>query len=390
MKRVLISGGGIGGLTLAYWLRRNGMSPVVIERAPSLRTGGYAIDFLGTGFDVAERMGILNALESRQVPVDRVMYVDRRGKPIAVLSLERMKELVLGKRYMPLMHQTLERILYETVRDDVDVRFGTSLAAVHQSASGVEVTFEDGSTDSFDLAFGADGIHSRLRELVAGPESSFRRFMGYAIASYRVPDRYGIGRAWAMNVEPGRMAALYACDEPGYAFAFFMWKCESPAHVPREQRLEQLRAAFAGAGWITADLLADAPLPHEIFLDIVAQIEMPSWHAGRVTFIGDACASPTLASGQGASLAMGGAYVLAQSLASTPDYADAFALYERTVRPYVEEQQKGARSFMKQFLPGTPLGIAIQRAVLKVIFRDPFIGMLRRQLNVRSILAPAT
>lgn len=385
-KRVLISGGGIGGLTLAYWLHRSGMTPVVIERAPQLRTGGYAIDFTGSGFDVAERMGILPALQARQVPVDELVYVDGRGSRIAALQIERMKQLVMGGRYLALMHQTLERVLHDAVKDDVEIRFGTSLASLEQTADGVDVCYENGERERFDLVAGADGIHSKVREFAAGPEEQFRRFMGYALASYRLPDRYGLGRSWTMNVEPGRIAGVYASEEPGSVFAFFMWKCDQPEHRPRAQRFAQLREAFSGAGWIAAHMLANAPDPSEMFMDIVAQIEMPSWHAGRVAFIGDACACPTLASGQGASLAMAGAYLLAASLRENSDYQTAFTRYEEAARPYVEAQQRAARGFMKQFIPETPLGVALQRLVLNVIFRDPFIGMMRRQFNVRSII----
>lgn len=385
--RVLISGGGIGGLTLAYWLRRSGMEPVVIERADRLRTGGYAIDFAGSGFDVAERMGILPELERNQVPVDHLVYVNRSGKQIAALSLDRMRQLVVGGRYLALMHQTLERVLYDAIRDGVEIRFGTSVASLEQQQHCVDITFSGGSRESFDLVVGADGIHSNIRKLAVGDESQFRRFMGYSIASYAVADRYGLGRTWTMNVEPARIAALYASDVPGNAFAFFMWKSEHPDRVPKSERIAVLQREFAGMGWIAHDLLASAPPPQQIFVDIVAQIEMPSWHTGRIAFIGDACACPTLASGQGASLAMAGAYILAEALRENANYSEAFAAYERRVRPYVEEQQRAARAFMKQFVPETAFGIAIQRLALRIIFRDPFIGLLRKQFNVRSLLS---
>lgn len=386
--RVLISGGGIAGLTLAYWLRRNGMTPLVIERAPHLRTGGYAIDFAGTGFDVVDRMGILSALQRNQVPVDEVLYVDSKGRRVAALSMERMRQLVVGGRYLALAHRTLESTLYDTVKDDVEIRFGTSVDAMQQDENGVHVRLSDGSDETFSLAFGADGIHSRLRELLVGPEAQFRQFMGYAIASYQVPNAYGTDRTWVMNVEPGRIAAVYASDDPNSVFAFLMWRCASADHVAREDRIAQLHRAFDGMGWIAADLLAQAESASDIFMDIVAQIKMPSWNIGRIAFVGDACACPTLASGQGASLAMGGAYILAESLRECGgDYAAAFARYENRTRPYVEEQQKAARSFMKQLIPGTPAGVALQRLVMRILFREPFVTLFRKQFNVRSLLA---
>jgi 2-polyprenyl-6-methoxyphenol hydroxylase-like FAD-dependent oxidoreductase len=81
--RVLISGGGIAGLTLAYWLQHYAIPCVVVEQATSLRREGYAIDFFGTGYDVAQRMGLIDRLESQQLPLDAIVYVNGTGKPIA-------------------------------------------------------------------------------------------------------------------------------------------------------------------------------------------------------------------------------------------------------------------------------------------------------------------
>ena len=75
--RVLISGGGIAGLTLAYWLHRYHLQAVVIEQAKDIRRDGYAIDFLGTGYDVAERMGLIDRLAARQIPFEALVYVNK-------------------------------------------------------------------------------------------------------------------------------------------------------------------------------------------------------------------------------------------------------------------------------------------------------------------------
>jgi 2-polyprenyl-6-methoxyphenol hydroxylase-like FAD-dependent oxidoreductase len=185
------------------------------------------------------------------------------------------------------------------------------------------------------------------------------------------------------------MVALYAGDRPGSAFAFFMYKASNQAHIPRSRRAATLRREFQGVGWITNDLLDDADAADDIFMDTVAQIVMPKWHSGRVVLIGDACDCPTLVSGQGASLAMGGAYVLAQCLQDTSNFGAAFERYERTVRPYADSQQRAARGFVKSFIPGTNFGVALQRIVLPVLFLPAFTGLLRRQFDVRSVIEAA-
>lgn len=386
--RILISGGGIAGLTLAYWLRRYGFEPVVIEQAGEIRHDGYAIDFFGTGYDVAERMGLIDRLQAKQVPIAYVAYVNVSGKPIARLDISLMRKIMHGK-YMALMHHTLEEALYETIAGDVAVRFGRSLVAVSDGPEVVRVTYDDGTAETFDLLIGADGIHSNTRRLVFGPQEHFGRYLGYHVACYALPDRYGVGHAWKNYTEPGRMVGAYSSNQEGQIITLFLYASAAPDHLAREQRLPRLREIFAGMGWITSHLLDDAPDPDAIFLDTVTQIQMPSWHQGHVALIGDACGCPTLISGQGASIAMGGAFVLAKALYEAADYRQAFVTYQRLVQPYVQGRQKNARDFAKSFVPKSHLGILVQQALMKLVLRDAFIGLLRRQFGADSLLQTA-
>ena len=383
--RVLISGGGIAGLTLAYWLQKSDISSVVIEQANALRRDGYAIDFFGTGYDVAERMGLIDQLRSRHIPFEALVYVNKDGKTIARLDMALIRKLTEGK-YMGLMHVTLEEVLYETLAGAVEVRFGRWIERIEAGPDAVVVTFNDGTTESFDLLIGADGVHSRTRTLVFGPEEQFSHYLGYTIACYRLPDRYGIGKTFQMYNEPGRMAAAYCTPQADDLLLFFMYQSPKPEHVPREQRLSHLRKVFASMGWLTEQFLSDVDPEVSVFMDAVIQIQMPTWHQGRVALVGDACDCPTLLSGQGASLAMGGAYLLAKALHDTADYQEAFRRYEQQMSAYVLEQQKSGRNFAKSFLPGSPLGLFVQQAMMKVLLREAFGGLLRRQLFAPSIL----
>jgi 2-polyprenyl-6-methoxyphenol hydroxylase-like FAD-dependent oxidoreductase len=386
---VLISGGGIAGLTLAYWLHHYDIQPVVIEQAQSLRRDGYAIDFLGTGYDVAERMNLIERLAAQQIPFEALLYVNSDGKQIARLDAALMRTLTEGK-YMGLMHETLEEVLYEALAGQAEVRFGRSLLSVEQGPDGVVVTFNDGTSESFDLLIGADGVHSSTRALVFGPEEQFSRYLGYTIACYPLADHYGIGSShtFQMYNEPGRMAAAYCTPREDEILTFFMYQSARQERVPREQRLAHLREKFAGMGWLTQQFLADVNPAQKVFMDAVIQIQMPTWHRGRVALVGDACDCPTLLSGQGASLAMGGAYLLAGALHDSADYQEAFRRYEQQMFAFVQTQQKSGRSFARSFLPATPLGLFAQQTLMKVLLRPLFRGLLRRQFGVESLLSP--
>jgi 2-polyprenyl-6-methoxyphenol hydroxylase-like FAD-dependent oxidoreductase len=342
MMRVLISGGGIAGLRLANFLHRYGMEPVVIEQAGERRSDGYAIDFFGTGYDVAERMQLIDRLQAEHIPVEAVVYVSQSGKPIARLDIALMRKVMHGK-YMALMRLSLEQALYVAIAGSVEVRFCRSLAAVQQSPEAVSATFNDGTTETFDLLIGAEGIHCNTRDLVFGPEERFGRYLGYDVACYALPDRYGIGPNWRNYAEPGRQAGAYCSNNEDEIITLFMFKAQDEGHIPREQRLPRLRQVFAGMDWITPQLLDNVPDPEAIFMDTVTQIQMPTWHLDRVALVGDACGCPTLISRQGASLAMGGASILAEALHAMDSYQDAFRVYESLMKPFVDSRQKNAR-----------------------------------------------
>jgi len=384
--RVLISGGGIAGLTLAYWLQRYGIVPTIVEKAANIRRSGYGIDFFGTGYDVASRMGIIDRLRSQQATFDYVANVNRNGKIVTKLNRALMDKIMYGQ-YLAILHGTLEDALYEALANTVEIRFDRTITDVQQDTQAVHATFDDGTCESFDLLIGADGVHSLTRSLVFGPEKQFTHFLGYEVACYPLADRYNIGHTWKMYSEPGRMVGAYSSSREGEIFTLFIYEAaHQEKRLPREQRLPRLRRVFAGMGWLTQQFLSDTSASEEIFMDEVAQIQMSSWRQGRVALVGDACACTTLISGQGASLAMGEAYILAECLHTAPDYQEAFHRYEQRLQAYIRQQQKSARGFAKSFVPHTLLEQKVQQVIMNLFLREACVGLLRRQFGAQSIL----
>lgn len=384
--KILISGGGIAGLTLAYWLHQRGVEATIVEQARGLRRDGYGIDFYSTGYDVGERMGIIERLRPKQIRASYLAYLDESGQPAAKLSLDAMRSALDGK-YMALMHYTLEEELYAAIQQDVPVRFGTTIKRIDPSADAVSVTLDDGTQASFDLVVGADGIHSNVRSLVFGPETEFARYMGYYTAAYTLPARYGVDDGWVNYSEPGRQVGLYPSDKAGEVVTLFIFQAEDEGPVPHAERLAKLREVYQGMGWITPQLLADTPDDTPIFMDTVTQIVMPAWSQGRVVLVGDACSCMTLVSGQGASMAMGGAYMLAEDLDRYPDdYRRAFLNFEHRLRPEIELRQRKAHDFAKTFVPGSKLGVKAQQVIMKLLFHDLFFGLFKAQILGESIL----
>ncbi|KUH87554.1 MULTISPECIES: FAD-dependent monooxygenase [unclassified Mycobacterium] len=383
--RILISGGGIAGMTLAYWLHQNGHCPIVVERGSSARSGGYGIDFGGTGYDVAARMGIAASLASRQLPVSAAEFTDADGHVFASLS-RALVDRISRSPHLGVMHGTLEEALAEAMAPNVEIRYGHWIVAIDQRPAGVDVTFADGQRDTFDLVVGADGVHSRTRELVFGYEPAFLRHLGYLVAIHPIADRFGLGDVRTHYTEPGRQLVLYPTGAPGELIALYLFRSDITTRVDPRHRAQLLRDVYGGMRWHTASVLDQ--LPDSIFMDTLTQITIPRWYDGRVVLVGDACGATTPASAQGASMAMAGGYLLADALRAHPnDHEAAFAEYQRRLRPEVRHRQRTARRFARGLVPATKPGLAAQRVVMRCVMRDAFAGLLRRQFGADTILS---
>jgi 2-polyprenyl-6-methoxyphenol hydroxylase-like FAD-dependent oxidoreductase len=385
-KRILISGGGIAGLTFAIELKRYGFEPLVIERQNGPRAEGYMMDFFGTGWDVASRMGLTERLREVRYPIDAVEFVDAAGKPYVEAPIERVRD-ALGGKYVYLRRPDLEGILAQRAREvGVEVRYGTSLASLDDRGNGVYVRFENGGEDAFALVVGADGVHSRVRALAFGPEQQFVRFLGLYVAAFHVPsESFSIGRKVKLYEETDHFAFLYPLSETRLDATLCFRHAEMS--VPREDRIGFLAREFHNGGWITRDVIAAYTGKEPVYFDSATQIVMAQWHKGRVALIGDACPCLTLLAGQGSHMAMAGGYVLAQELARhNNDYAAAFAAYQAFLKPPVDKRQKDAASFAGMFVPSKNSRRWLRRLFFKLFFSRAFLALGFRYFGATSIL----
>jgi 2-polyprenyl-6-methoxyphenol hydroxylase-like FAD-dependent oxidoreductase len=357
-KRILISGGGIAGLTLAYWLKEHGFEPTIVEIGNDLRAGGYMIDFWGVGYTVAERMGILQQLEDEQnkYKINEIKFVDENSKRIGGLKTTKIRELV-NQRYFNLLRSSLEKVLSETVKE-VDILFSTSITEIKQNAEGVQVVFNNGNSETFDLLIGAEGLRSNTRRLVFGPDKDYELFLNYYTAAYTIDNFTGKNDLFLSYSEPEKQVGIYDVGDNKLATFYIYSSKEYLGRIRTAEKKEKLLSAFNSVGWYTPELLKRIETAPDFYFDTVSQIELPVWHKDRIALVGDAAQAVSLISGQGSSLAMAAAYVLAGELKEHQgDYQKAFASYQNLMKPEIERKQKSARSFADSFVPSSKFGI---------------------------------
>ncbi|WP_406192708.1 FAD-dependent monooxygenase [Streptomyces sp. NBC_01017] len=371
-RKVLISGASIAGPALAFWLNRYGFAVTVVEKAGALRGGGYPIDVRGTALEVVRRMGILPRLQDAHIDLRRLTFLHEDGSEVASVNPHTVTGGVAG-RDLEVRRGDLTSALYTAVRDDVEFLFNDSIDTLDQSGHGVDVTFRGSSRRTFDMVFGADGLHSRTREFLFGPEEQFHRYLGYCFAGFTMRNTFGLSHEAVLWNTPGRAAVLYAVGDTDEVHAFLNFAHPEPPYDafrnPEAQR-DLVAAVFADAGWEVPGMLAAMRDADDLFFDGVSQIRMPRWSSGRVALVGDAAYAPSFLTGQGSSLALVGAYMLAGSLADR-DHAAGFAAYEHKTREFVTVNQELVGEGDAALFPTTAPALELRNDMLRNLSTMP-------------------
>jgi 2-polyprenyl-6-methoxyphenol hydroxylase-like FAD-dependent oxidoreductase len=335
-KTVLISGASVAGPALAYWLHRYGFAVTVVERAPALRAGGQAVDFKSEAHRIVlERMGIWDDIQHQRTGTTDMVFVDDAGQKLGVVS----GEFTGGD--VEILRGDLAAIMYKQTVDECEYIFGDSISALTENSDGVLVEFEHGPARTFDLVFGADGIHSRVRKLTFGPEEDFVKHLGhyYCIAG---------ASPWSVDSDgPHERATAYAHNAPGrlavsggskaqQLYIFAAKKLDYDRNNTDDQR-RVIKQTYADDGWELPRMLTEIDEFEDVFLDSISKVDMKKlgYTKGRIALIGDSAYGNTMG-GYGTGLAIVGAYVIAGELALNADHTTAFANYNEIMRRYAK------------------------------------------------------
>jgi 2-polyprenyl-6-methoxyphenol hydroxylase-like FAD-dependent oxidoreductase len=383
--RIVINGIGVAGPALAYWLNQSGHEVLLVEAAARLRTAGYVIDFWGIGYDIAERMGIIDEIRARGYQVREVRIVDRKSRKRGGFDFDVFGRMTNG-RFTSVRRSDISAAIYRAIEGKVEALFGDSIAEIDDKGDRMRVCFDHTAEREVDLVVGADGLHSRVRRLVFGPESDFETSLGYHVAAfeadgYRPRDEL----IFVSHSLPGRQISRFSMRDDRTLFLFvFRDEFMKSAH---EEPKSLVRRVFSGAGWEWPQIEEELERASDIYFDRVSQIRMTRWTRGRTALVGDAAACVSLMAGEGTGLAIAEAYVLAGELHTCRgDFATAFARYEHRLMPFLRTKQQSAARFASSFAPKTSVGILF-RNQLTQLMRVPFVADLAIGRALRDDIA---
>ena len=381
-QRALIVGLGIGGMSAAIALTRQGWTPVIIERAPERRKGGYFIGLRDEGKNAAAALAVLDGMEKRTP--DHIQFWDVRKngtrKRIADLTQETNAPIAV-------LRGDIEEALWHGIKDKVEVRFGTTPVAIVNGTTQAQVTLRDKSgqeiTETYDLVIGADGVRSTVRKLVFGPDEAFFHSVGTMLCAFQLARPVeGFKPGDGLMVADVKRTLTVFPLEGRPSTALFSYRTKNPEKASKKDPLSTLRPIFADldVGGIISKALEDLSATNDFLFDSVQMVKMPRWSKGRVLLLGDSAWCLTLYSGMGASAGMIGGQVLGEALAACPhDIRAALDMFEARMRPFVRKHQRFIALRSQLFVPSNCVSLWGRRVLWQILLRS------RRYLFRKSV-----
>lgn len=361
----VISGAGIAGPALAHQLAARGWRTTVVERAARRRDEGHNIDVRGAAREVVRRMGIEDEIRAASTEEVGMRFVDEAGAAAASFPVDPSARFDGPTAEFEILRGELSRILVERTIDVTEYRFDTRITDLIDDGHRVTTLLDDGTSLAADVVVVADGLRSATRRFVTSVAITE---LGMYMAYLTIPRRESDDRWWNWYHAPGSRAVHLRPDNLGTSRAMlsFLSGVRGLQRIRRDDQIAVLRATFADAGWAAPRILAeldDAPM----YFDALGQVRAPRWSKGNVVLLGDAafCVSPV--GGGGSSLALIGAYVLAEEISRTTDYPAAFDRYENFMRPHVNAAQNVRPAVLRLANPRTRAGIRALRAGARVL-----------------------
>lgn len=375
--RVLIIGGGIGGLTLAIALRQRGRDATVFERAPTLEAAGAGIALWPNALRALRTIGLDGAVIAAGARLERGALKDQDGT-LLVQSDHRFLERETGAPIIALHRADLQSILLAALPADM-VRLGARFTGFDQNTPAVKARFAEAPSDEGDVLIGADGVHSVVRASLR-PEIT-PRYAGYVAWRGIVEDVDASDVA--MTTESWGPGARFGMVPIGRRRVYWFATANGPARVQRtpDERRAELLKRFGDWHAPIRELIERTPAEQLLQNDIEDLVPFRGWSRGRVGLVGDAAHATTPNLGQGACMAIESAVVLAERLAKGGSIASALESYEadRRVRTAWVTNQSWRMGRVGQW--EHPMLCALRRQLIRLAPASTSENLLRRAVG---------
>ncbi|KAI4191012.1 MAG: hypothetical protein L6R41_000401 [Letrouitia leprolyta] len=357
--RVLISGAGIAGPTLAWFLAKIGARITVVEKSKFLTPYGQNVDMQGSAISVIKKMGLMEEVRRWNTTEKGSQFISPSGKPFAAFPVVEGNSASMTSEF-EILRGDLAAIIHRATKDhpNIEYMFGATVQEVLSNDDHpVKIRLSGGEVQEYDLVVAADGQWSKLRKQCFPPDSVKVDHKGMYVVYWTIPRLPTDNDFWNIYQALGSKIITLRPDPHGTIRAMFTimpcgdaqekaWR--NASRSDRKTQEELLRKEFSEAGWQAQRLLDSMAQAPDFYFHVIEQIKMDKWSNNRVVCIGDAAHAPTPITGCGTTLAITGAYLLAGELSKLKDGEHprkALEAYESIFHPHVVEWQKVPKFF---------------------------------------------
>ncbi|MBE9463681.1 FAD-dependent oxidoreductase [Dyadobacter subterraneus] len=348
-KHIVISGGGIAGLTAAKFLAKQGHRITVLERALSFNKSGFLISLKSFGVKIMDELGLTSELFGESSPSEFVNFRESDDTVIQKISYEKMNENI--ERSILITRGGLHHVLYESVKNEVEIKFSSSIQELIVQGQQTNIVLGDGSILAADLLIVSEGLRSSTRE------NHFRHcqledfnvlYMGGRLKGKH---SYKVG-TFNIYIDVNKMLSVYPIAAEEIAIQCYVHNTSDDLAAIKNTADKLLLESFKGYSPDTVSLLDRFVDKGLMFVDKMGMVNAPKLVQGNAVLLGDAGYCPTALSGMGASLSIYGAKALAHFIQqNTGDLKSACNSYDNLMQPIIQKFQGNARNNAASFIP---------------------------------------
>lgn len=347
-KRILISGGGIAGLTAAKLLAGQGHEVTVVDKASQFNNAGFLVSLKSFGVKIMDEIGLTDNLIKESTPSEFMQWLDSSGNMIRNISYEKVNQNT--NQSILITRGGLHKVIYDDVKSEVQVIFGTTISNLQQEGAKVSVELSNGQVMEVDLVVVSEGLRSSTRTRYFG-ESELEDF-NLMYMGGRLKERHGYPVGTVRTyLDVNKMLSVYPVNEEEIAIQCYIYNTEDVANIQLNAK-QLFKETFKDYNAEVQQLIAGFLKEGLMFVDKMAMVYTPCLVKRNVVLLGDAGYCPTALSGMGASLSIYGAKALSHFVAQSPtDLEAALTNYDALMQPIAEKFQENARKNVQSFIP---------------------------------------